>query len=64
MEALFEFPDLSEYKKETVIHNVTQVYLGNRELTSVMTEGVVKKISHDQKGVLAARGGRTAWNTV
>lgn len=64
MEALFEFPDLSEYKKETVIQNVTQVYLGNRELTNVMAEGVVKKISHDQKGILAAKGGRTAWNTL
>ncbi len=64
MEALFEFPDLSEYKKETVIHNVTQVYLGNRELTNVMTDGVIKKISHDQKGILAAKGGKTSWNTV
>lgn len=60
--ATLEVPDLSGYRKESVVYVTNQVFLGNRELVNELTGGVVKKISSSQKNVLAAKGRWGGWS--
>lgn len=59
MQAFLEAPELSKYKNEKILYNVTQVYIGNKELTKEMSKGVIKEISHTQRAVSAAKGRRS-----
>lgn len=41
----------------TTVNNTTKVYLGNKELTGALTNGVVRKITHDQSVSNISKGG-------
>lgn len=59
MQTFLEVPKLSEYKNERTLYNVTQVYLGDKELTKELSRGVIKEISHTQRAASAAKGRRS-----
>lgn len=58
MKESMEIPDLSKYRTDRVVYNVTHVYLGNKELTRELTGGIVKEISYQQGNRMSAKGRR------
>ena len=53
-----ELPDLSVFNNSPIIYNNTQVFLGDKEITDVLTTGVIRNITYSQKNSMAAKGRR------
>ena len=58
IEKNMELPDLSAFNNSPVIYNNTQVFLGDKEITDVLTTGVIRNITYSQRNSMAAKGRR------